>query len=705
MTIGTKIIKAALRKIQVHTLNSPASPEDIDEAVPTLNSMIALWTSKGIELGIIALESAGNELGEPADTTNAIQSNLALYLADNYEDGQAVVSKTLRDNARRDFEDLKTIGYRTLIIPGKVPSPTLLTGEGNKQWWNSYQTFFGPGTTLGGAEGLEGFTTGTGGGGGIPGPPGPPGPVGPPGSEVFATLAETIAGVVNDKSVAPDTAHGLLASPPNIGTTLSPDIIRGGGWDLENFGGTSFLRVFGFGPGVISASSDLNINTTVVSSFININGVNWPTDVGATALANNVVPQYKLAGTRIVWEAPHEILSLTNGGDMVYNSVSDVLTRLPIGAVDEVLESTGAIPEWRSPAKGASKNYIIDGDFSEPFPQATSPANNTYVSPLIRILKGMGSMATHRVDRDPNTTLGGTSVNRPAASLFVTVTAAEASTPTGGRATLVYTITGSDYSPLPSRQCVFTARVKSSVTGTYSIGFNNFLENRSYPTVVSLVANVEKLIEVPLIADVSTGWSFVDDAEGINIYITLAAGADFVTNPSNLNQWNNDNLVASSDQVNFNALLGSTFEMTHLRFEEGTKGRPFVPLERALVRKQIEWYLERWDFNSVADEFAITGFFETTTRFQILVPFKTEKRITIPANKFTGSLPITWQADVQNTTHTVNAIDYLDSAGGKLSSLIEGTISGGTVVVGDGFNLKRNSTQAAFFEVDARHYD
>ncbi len=103
MTIGTKIITGALRKIQVHTLNSPASPEDIENAVDTLNSMIELWVSKGIELGVLPLESSGNELGEPPDSTNAIKSNLALYLADDYEDGECIVSMTLRDNARWDF--------------------------------------------------------------------------------------------------------------------------------------------------------------------------------------------------------------------------------------------------------------------------------------------------------------------------------------------------------------------------------------------------------------------------------------------------------------------------------------------------------------------------------------------------------------------------------------------------------------------------
>lgn len=149
MTIGTNIIKRSLRKIQVDTLNSPASPEDIDEAVAVLNSMLSLWLSKGIRLGIVPLEAAGDELGEPGDTTNAIVSNLAIHLADNYEDGQSIVTQSLKNNATRDFEDLANVGYREIIVPQIIPSSTLLTGAGNTNNFVRRRNFFGPGRPLG----------------------------------------------------------------------------------------------------------------------------------------------------------------------------------------------------------------------------------------------------------------------------------------------------------------------------------------------------------------------------------------------------------------------------------------------------------------------------------------------------------------------------------------------------------------------------
>jgi len=527
MTIGTKIIKRALRKIQVDTLNSPASPGDIEGAVPVLNEMLALWTSKNIELGILPLESAGNELGEPPDAALAIVANLALYLADDYEDGQAIVTTTLKDNARRTFEDLASLGYRTLNIPGKVPSPTLLTGEGNKAWWNSFQTFFGPNTTLGGSEGFDGFRTGTGAGGGIPGPPGPPGPQGPPGPEVFATLAETIAGVIDDKSIAPDTAHGLLGSPPNIGTVLSPTIIQGGGIRMEDVGG-AVATIASLGTRdlqISSPSGGIEISTTGVNKaiglqsspggFVEINNVEWPEQTPITYTVGHIPQISSVAPSNIAtiaWELPHEILGLLNNGDMVYNNASDVLTRLPIGAEGQVMKARSSIPAWVDEPTGAHKNYIIDGDFSETFETGvSSPVDGNYITPLIRYKNT--STATHLITREtvdiPTIDESG---HKSHAALKIAVSVADAAVANGDSTQIIYHITGSDYVPLPEKQITYSTWIKAPI-GTYGIGFRNETGSRSYPTVFTIVsADTWTQVFVTLTADVITGWKFALEA-------------------------------------------------------------------------------------------------------------------------------------------------------------------------------------------------
>ena len=149
MTIGTKIIKSSLREIQVDTLNSPATAEDIEDSVITLNSMLQIWKSKGIDIGFTPLKASGDELSEPGDATNAIIFNLAILRAAAYEDGQAVVTQTLKDNARMTFEDLIGVGYRKFTVPSLVPSSTLPVGQGNVNRFGRRRNFFGRNRPLG----------------------------------------------------------------------------------------------------------------------------------------------------------------------------------------------------------------------------------------------------------------------------------------------------------------------------------------------------------------------------------------------------------------------------------------------------------------------------------------------------------------------------------------------------------------------------
>ena len=149
MSIVGNLIRLSLGKIQADTTNSPATPADLTKGVMPLNSMIALWVTKEINLGILPVNGIGDDLREPLFSFNAIVSNLALHLADDYEDGQAIVTQTLINNARRDFEDLANVGYREIIVPQIIPSSTLVTGQGNTNNFMRRRNFFGPGRPLG----------------------------------------------------------------------------------------------------------------------------------------------------------------------------------------------------------------------------------------------------------------------------------------------------------------------------------------------------------------------------------------------------------------------------------------------------------------------------------------------------------------------------------------------------------------------------
>ena len=147
MSTGTYIVKRALQKIGASSAVSEASPESIDTAFNTLNSMIALWTSQGIDTGAVYIAVVADELGEKQDCQNAIISNLAVMVAPDFDNGNNIVSQALIGEARRELGSVKSL-YRSFVIPKKVVSSTLPVGQGNTQ--DIYDgPFFEEGDSLG----------------------------------------------------------------------------------------------------------------------------------------------------------------------------------------------------------------------------------------------------------------------------------------------------------------------------------------------------------------------------------------------------------------------------------------------------------------------------------------------------------------------------------------------------------------------------
>lgn len=130
MSSGTFIIKSALKRIGAASVVQPAAPETILEGRDILNSMLQMWLTQGIDIGVVPLDSPGEELGEPLDTRNAIIDNLAIMLAPDFDNGTVIVSRDLKGNARSGFAWVKQ-QYRPAIVPPRQVSSTTAKGQGN----------------------------------------------------------------------------------------------------------------------------------------------------------------------------------------------------------------------------------------------------------------------------------------------------------------------------------------------------------------------------------------------------------------------------------------------------------------------------------------------------------------------------------------------------------------------------------------------
>ena len=146
MSTGTALIQDAARLIGAHSVVNPLDPESTEVGFRSLNNMMALWLSQGIDLGHVPLQASGDEMAEPGDTRNAIIEQLALQLAPYFFTGQSVVSQDLRLQANKDFMFVKNI-YQKFTIPEKTVSATLPKGEGNTKGVDR-QIFFGNKATI-----------------------------------------------------------------------------------------------------------------------------------------------------------------------------------------------------------------------------------------------------------------------------------------------------------------------------------------------------------------------------------------------------------------------------------------------------------------------------------------------------------------------------------------------------------------------------
>jgi hypothetical protein len=141
MSTGTEIIERALQRIGAHSKVQPAAPETIIEGMNTLNSMIQVWISWGVDIQVVPIDDPGQDFSEPPDATNAIIDNLGVMLAPNFDNGEVVVSATLAANARRGITQVRTL-YRKFKVPRRRPSSTLPKGVGNSKGSFQRSVFF-----------------------------------------------------------------------------------------------------------------------------------------------------------------------------------------------------------------------------------------------------------------------------------------------------------------------------------------------------------------------------------------------------------------------------------------------------------------------------------------------------------------------------------------------------------------------------------
>jgi hypothetical protein len=134
---------------------------------------------------------------------------------------------------------------------------------------------------------------------------------------------------------------------------------------------------------------------------------------------------------------------------------------------------------------------------------------------------------------------------------------------------LNYRVEGYDYQVIHGQPARFQFWVKTSVSGTYSVSFQNSANNRSYVTTYSIaVGEVNTWVKryFDLTMDSAGTWLF-DNSTGLNIQWIQSSGTNFQT--STLNAWQTGDLHAANTQTNWAGTASSTFQIAQVMLVPG----------------------------------------------------------------------------------------------------------------------------------------
>jgi len=162
--------------------------------------------------------------------------------------------------------------------------------------------------------------------------------------------------------------------------------------------------------------------------------------------------------------------------------------------------------------------------------------------------------------------------------------------------------------------------VRSSVTGTYSVGLRNSAVNRAYVATYSIsVANTFEYKTITIPGDTSGTWLTTN---GVGIYIDFSLGTGS-NNEITAGSWQASSAFAATGEVNWISNAGATFYITGVQLEEGSTatsfdyrdyGRELIMCQRYYERTSSGDYLVWTGDATNGETYYLSGLFSVTKR-------------------------------------------------------------------------------------------
>jgi hypothetical protein len=284
-------------------------------------------------------------------------------------------------------------------------------------------------------------------------------------------------------------------------------------------------------------------------------------------------------------------------------------------------------------------------------------------------------------------------------SLGFTVSTADASIAAGDAYFVTHNIEGYNAADLGfgtanAQSVTISFRVRSSVTGTYTVAIGNSAFNRLYVATYSIsAADTWETKTVTIAGDTSGTW-LADNGIGLRLYFDLGSGSAY--NASSADAWLGSGVgIRTSGSVNWIANAGATFYITGVQLEAGDTATPFEHRSYGQELALCQRYFLMWRPQGTgATEYPGVGFGYASGPSSHIIGIKTPVTLrSTPTVSFTGSLTMTSGALGAGFLSSVSNV-YQPGPGGFWISCFN---TAGTATNGYGsFIYLQNSTANSF---------